>query len=169
MIFAVKDSTVFINGRYSNKVELAVQTHRLTIFRVVRSLLKPINRTQNTLHWEITLYTAHIFFFTKTQVVDLVCKVKGVSLSSQIINDFSKSVVRYMKVSWHSINSKESLYLATLFIIKFFLDSINEVLKCHKAIEHASLADKLTCRADSSFEKLASYIHNMCAHHILNV
>ena len=73
---------------------------------------------------ERSLDIVEIFLVTKGQMFDVVGEIEIIALSSEHHDDVAVGVGVNMEISWHSISLEESLKMAALLLVKFFLNTI---------------------------------------------
>lgn len=76
---------------------------------------------------EVLLNVLDIAEVSETQVVNLVCEVKSVSLHVKTLNHFRIMVHTDVEIAWNFVNEDESAKFTTFFIVKSF-DSFIEYL-----------------------------------------
>ena len=72
---------------------------------------------------ERSLDVVKISLVTERQMVDLVSEIELISFSSKHHDDIAVSVCINMEISWDSIVLEESLEVASLLLVKFFLNT----------------------------------------------
>ena len=124
MIF--RETFLEVTG-YSDEIEQSSESlwnvFTLIIFLVVWLSFEIVNGMLQIEVCERSLDVVKISLVTERQMVDLVSEIELISFSSKHHDDIAVSVSINMEISWDSIVLEESLEVASLLLVKFFLNT----------------------------------------------
>ena len=124
MIF--RETFLEVTG-YSDEIEQSSESlwdvFTLIIFLVVWLSFEIVNGMLQIEVCERSLDVVKISLVSERQMVDLVSEIELISFSSKHHDDIAVSVSINMEISWDSIVLEESLEVASLLLVKFFLNT----------------------------------------------
>lgn len=124
MIF--RETFLEVTG-YSDEIEQSSESlwdvFTLIIFLVVWLSFEIVNGMLQIEVRERSLDVVKISLVSERQMVDLVSEIELISFSSKHHDDIAVSVSINMEISWDSIVLEESLEVASLLLVKFFLNT----------------------------------------------